>query len=390
MRIIQVLLTLLIASAASAEFVTNGFFSVYGRKPLGRDDAKTTYENNFDSWSTEVSEYTKFGLNFRNDFDKNWAFAGQLVASGARTGFAGYRWAGMFDWIYLSYLYGDVELKFGRQLFPSWLVSEYVDVGVTYPWYRPPRQLYTILPFKQFEGLSANYQKNTNLGIAFARFFAGNGRPIQEDLGSYFITKINDLYGMTLGIGGMGWTVQGTLFQYTHIVKLQGAAIYDSPPLTPGEIFPYVPVANDYYIPRVDAYSLGLKYDKKWVLYAEYGKACCSNNQDLSPSGVASPPLVLGFTDTHGWYVTGGRRMGKFLPHYTRQESDYGLYRQRGVTEADSFGLNYQFKSGIVAKIDYSMTSYKNGPAFGATVKGKDTSTGGDYNTITVGMDAVF
>jgi hypothetical protein len=303
--------------------------------------------------------------------------------SGRSSGIApGYRWATMFDWMYLSHQWKKLETKFGRQLFPSWLVSEYVDVGYAYPWHRPPKQVYSILPFKSFEGLSMNFQTPYGRGKRFSlRGFVGNGRPVHDDLDEWFVTKIENLAGLMIGLGGESWQFQVTLFQYSHIVQLTGGE-------TPSG--DYIPTSARYEIPKIDASSIGFKYDKNFVFYAEYGKTCCADNPTSAPSAADPSVLTRYFNNIYGYYLTMGQRIGKLLPHYTYSYSDYDIERQRGRTKTNSIGINYSIAPAITFKIDYSHYAVGNGRGLLKTSGGSNTLIGGTAETVSMGIDAIF
>jgi hypothetical protein len=355
----------------ATELEVNGFAGGYARKSLTkRGEPNETIDRSLDSSAVDFSENMKAGFNVRADFDKKWSFLGQAVAYGRQgervsQNFS-YRWALMFDWMYLSYTANKyAEIKVGRQLLPGLLVAEYVDVGYTYPWYKPPPHVYTILPFKSFEGTSINLKKTFRRGRALdIKLYAGGSRPTHEDLDEYFVTKIDNLYGGLVALSGVGWTLQTSLFQYTQVIDQQ---------------FVWPPSADAQTISSVkeiDGRTIGFKYDNKLVLYAEYAKICCSS---IAPTTVSA---INPLNYQEGYYGTLGVRIGNWLPHYTYAKTDWEFYYLPGKLESHSFAVNYRMNPNVVLKIDYTMHDTEDGKVI--------LYEEGEAQTVTIGMDAIF
>lgn len=73
------------------------------------------------------------------------------------------------EWGYLEYAFQpDLKMRAGRLRMPSFMLSEYMDVGYAYPWVQVPYEVYGWLPFNRYEGLDLRYW--VSLGNADIRF----------------------------------------------------------------------------------------------------------------------------------------------------------------------------------------------------------------------------
>jgi len=102
---------------------------------------------------------TQAGLAFLTTLDDKWSIAGQYHASAASGSL-------VLDWALANFQFIETtKLVFGRQKYPLGLITENVDVGVTYPWARPPQELYHLeisadspnIFFESFDGASVVY-----------------------------------------------------------------------------------------------------------------------------------------------------------------------------------------------------------------------------------------
>jgi hypothetical protein len=52
----------------------------------------------------------------------------------------------------------DFSVRVGRIVLPTFLVSDARDVGYTYPWVRPPAELYGLVPVTNSDGVDVSYR----------------------------------------------------------------------------------------------------------------------------------------------------------------------------------------------------------------------------------------
>ncbi|MBP9707367.1 MAG: hypothetical protein KBD78_06950 [Oligoflexales bacterium] len=72
-------------------------------------------------------------------------------------------------------LNNNFNLRFGLQKAPIWLFSDYIDIGLAYPWVDPPDELYNMNPIGNFSGLSIVYERELSetLNFLFEPFLGG-------------------------------------------------------------------------------------------------------------------------------------------------------------------------------------------------------------------------
>ena len=57
------------------------------------------------------------------------------------------------DWAFASYSFSDqVQVRIGKIKLPTFLVSDFIEVGYSYPWIRPPQEVYTGNPITSIVG----------------------------------------------------------------------------------------------------------------------------------------------------------------------------------------------------------------------------------------------
>ncbi len=88
-------------------------------------------DDNHGDWGS-----TQAGINFSTVLDAKWSIAAQIHGGVADNELR-------YDWAIANFqATEEARIIFGRQKYPLGLVTENVDVGVTFPWARPPQELY--------------------------------------------------------------------------------------------------------------------------------------------------------------------------------------------------------------------------------------------------------
>jgi hypothetical protein len=89
---------------------------------------------------TDTLEYDKnsvYGLQAVSPLGDGLTATGQLIARGSEN------YKPEFEWMYMTYnITPTLSAKFGRIRTPFYMLSEYLEVGYTYHWIRPPQELY--------------------------------------------------------------------------------------------------------------------------------------------------------------------------------------------------------------------------------------------------------
>lgn len=221
-------------------------------------------------------------------------------------------------WAFLKWEPSDVwEFRAGRVRTSTYMLSEYVEVAYSYPWVRPPVEVYTQVPFNNSTGVDARYKKmlwGKDLAIYLFYGAANNeisaqsiipNSAIYEDfelwfrhLGAIDVRYGNEIFTVRAGYqfarvslypnGGM---LNGTLNDFLNVLVQQGILGTD-----------YI---NYFSINNRQASFAGVGYQFDWQNIVSMG--------ELVSRRVDSPNIA----DAVGWYVMGGYRIKALLPHIT-------------------------------------------------------------------------
>lgn len=199
------------------------------------------------------------------------------------------------EWANVKYAFTpDFSVRVGRIELPTFLTSDYRDVGYANPWVRVPAEVYSDEPITHSDGADLSY-----------RLRLGDVSNTVRMLYGYSSFHINPGAYHTIGRGVVGlfdtveygaWTAR---VGYMHsTVKF---AFLDAKPVT--------------------VYSAALAYDPgTWFMQAELARV---TTQDLTPGYLSG-------------YVTAGYRVGRFTPYAT-----YAYAHSLGHTT-----LNYNMNAG--------------------------------------------
>jgi hypothetical protein len=217
------------------------------------------------------------------------------------------------EWANLKYLITpDFDVRIGRVVMPTFLVSDSRDVGYGNPWVRPPTEVYELNPLTDLDGADASYRlrlgevTNTlqaDYGRDLAYTFAGGSR-----FDGKYVWGVFDNAEFGAALVHVGYVAA--------VISLNlGAALFDG-------FRQFGPQGNDIADENVLAnktstlLTIAASYDPgTWFVQSEWGRS-----RSDSFLGVST-----------GWYVSGGYRFGRFTPYLThaqvtqRRDSDPGL-----------------------------------------------------------------
>jgi len=114
-------------------------------------------------------EDTRMGLNISTQVDESLSFAAQIDAKGSGD------FKMVLDWAFANYdVNENTTLRFGKIKYPVGMYNEYIDIGYTYPWVRPPEAFYnqsavgpnlTRISYQGFGADFRAYSGDTELGF---------------------------------------------------------------------------------------------------------------------------------------------------------------------------------------------------------------------------------
>lgn len=154
---------LLLSPAVLAEDLTpqlklNGFATA-GATWLDNNNGGAYLENSYGragiTENVNTSYDTVAGLQFDYQVNDKTDLVTQLVASGAEDFKISTTWA------YIRYeLDNNWSFRAGRIGFAGFMYSDTINVGHSYPWVRPPAEVYASTPLNSLQGVGANYRTN--------------------------------------------------------------------------------------------------------------------------------------------------------------------------------------------------------------------------------------
>lgn len=253
-----------------------------------------------------------FGLNLSAVMNDKWSLAGQLFAAGREENYNM-----VLDWAYATYhLNSETSLSFGKIKYPGLLLSEVVDIGIVYPWVRPPDEVYNFevlgpnISVESFSGARATYAK-----------IAGDIEYLVEAFAGAVEVEDADLDQMLGARAGVTWG--SVTAQVTHTrsrISLKGTTERE----------------GSLDEQRQESTAAGLSVDwNNIVVYTEYVDASVNDNPEV---------------DQTAWYATLGYRIGDFLPHITSAEFEQ---ENKLAQESLTVGLKYTVNPSTTIKFDW-------------------------------------
>ncbi|NNM51323.1 MAG: hypothetical protein HKM02_03750 [Pseudomonadales bacterium] len=205
-------------------------------------------------------------------------------------------------WAYATFKpTSNVQLRMGRQRIPFYMLSEQLDVGMSYPWARPPVEMYAN-PVNTYDGISGKY--SWMLGDVSGDFgFIAGDAPATHN--SPYIPLGFDIKN----VRGFNFNVYTGNFTFHGGVNAGNVNLNLADDQTPGKMFYNLnqlltTVGNPGISDQLATfYNLGMIYDDGSLLVM-------SEVADLQYSqGILQDPFR--------GYVLLGYHMGDFLPNFT-------------------------------------------------------------------------
>jgi len=158
-----------VSLTSQAEIVFHGFASFIGGATLDSDETYLGYENKL-----EYDKDSLYALQASSNMGDGLSVTGQLIARGAEN------YKPEFEWMYMSYnLTSTLTAKVGRVRTAFYMFSEYLEVGYTFNWLVPPKELYAA-QITNLDGISFLY--NMPIGAIDSQYMLaiGNRRNYSE------------------------------------------------------------------------------------------------------------------------------------------------------------------------------------------------------------------
>lgn len=298
------------------------------------------------------TQLSRVGFVASKQINAQWDAAMQVVARGELQD----EFTAKFEWGLLTYRpTSDLAIRVGKQKYPFWLISDQIDVGVLYPWVRPPVEVYDIMPITSYVGASAEYDFKSLLPLTdnvTLEVFGGGTREKVVNTSSQVVIDNVTGYGSVLTVR-RGISVIRGIYAKAHIrdaYAIVSTTLGASAGALQGATVDYRPRIN---FGHVEIWSLGtgLNLDN-WLFWYEFASR---HTEDLYYR------LRQGEYATIGYYLFDR----KLLPHatFSRTVTNKASGSLGGIQAADTgmqtsgrFGLNYAFSDEMILKTEYERT----------------------------------
>ncbi len=293
---------------------------------------------------------TQAGFNWSAVIDPQWTVAGQLHFNAAGNELR-------LDWAIASFQMNEnARAILGRQKYPLGLVTQNVDIGVTYPWTRPPQEFYNLeigsdspnLAAEIFDGVSVEYTTGDDWEVVVQPFTGSTGyntaaSNYQRQMMGLKLGVSNDMVSLQAGISSSNLTI--------------GTAVTEQ---------------------SKTSVNIGAKVEMDNILvYAEYGDTQVKDS-DLF--------------DSKGGYLSFAYTMDKYQPVITiaTLEGQKAAGASKGALDQDSIalGLAYHYNPSVIMKMQWK--NIKPGdPTTDGMVKALPTGKT-TVDVVSISVDAIF
>jgi len=237
------------------------------------------------------------------DFTPQYGMTVQVTAAGAD------EWKPNVEWAFLSYRVNDHwRLRAGRLRLGQFMLSESVDVGYTYPWVRPPLEVYSVATSSNFTGADVTYRNvfwHQDFDITMN--YSSADAPYVSPLGA----AMTNFGQMARQRQELGWTANFGNEQF----KVRGSYNENAYTLTPaGQVTQLSNLYAALYNP--DAAADGDVTNVK-VFFASVGANIDYKNVVVMGEWVKRGSALAAVSTQKAYYGTVGYRFGNWLPHFT-------------------------------------------------------------------------
>lgn len=354
-----------LARAAGVENITfSGFLSAgaseANREVIPGSDSVLADGSVQSKWLMQYQ--SRFGLQVSANVNPDVSMTGQLLALPRQVFGSGQDFSVFADWAYIKYRFNDnVSMRVGRVKLPSFLISDYYEVGYAYPWLRPPLEMYSANPMTGLNGFDFLIRKNFgDYGLLVQPFYGSNS---QDTTVPAAVMSWAPLCS-TFTSGGPPYAVgattcpAGTIKTVPFSVSgLRGINLSLS-----SDIFT---VRASWFKTRVYQSDFGVSGDQGG--FSSVGFTMDWKNIVVYTEGfirIVEGAANVAFPNQEGGYATIGYRFGKFLPHFTygwigdhnnpaTVTTAMGVVPSAPLKEKSmALGLRYELGRGAALKLD--------------------------------------
>jgi hypothetical protein len=325
-------------------FLTTG--ATYGDKQLLSNTEAVSQDGTIENTPGFTAD-SRLGLQISAKVNEDISITGQLLAK-ARQENSNVE----ADWAFINYRASEqISVRAGKIKFPTFLISDYYEVGYAYPWIRPPQEVYSSNPITTLNGvdLLARFRFG-DMSLLVQPYF-GVSRGAQALVPQEAVTAPPAFGGLGLPAG----TILYTDFTADALRGINVSLSSDIFTIRAGALKTKVNAPGfGVFQDDVKFSSAGLTMD--WhnvVFYSEYF--------EREIKGLAN----VAFPNQKGSYATLGYRIGKWLPHFTtarikdNENPTVGFVGMPLDQKSETLGLRFEAGSGAALKFEVQKVTPK-------------------------------
>lgn len=343
-------------------FLTAG--ATYGDKQLLPDTKAVSQDGTIENTPGFTAD-SRLGLQISAKVNPDISVTGQLLAK-AREDNSNVK----ADWAFVSYRVNDpISIRAGKIKFPTFLISDYYEVGYAYPWIRPPQEVYSSNPITTLNGVDMLARFRLGDMSLLVQPYYGVSRGAQALVPQEVISMVPGAAQCTGGPPAT-CTIFGSSPGTIAYVDFSADALHGINLSLSSDIFT---VRAGALRTKVNAPAFGVFQDTAkfssvgvtmdWhnvVLYSEAFKREIEGGANVA------------FPNQKGSYATLGYRIGKWLPHFTTArigDNNNPTTPPPGFPFAGTpleqtsktLGLRYEVSSGAALKFEAQKVTPKDG-----------------------------
>lgn len=223
------------------------------------------------------------------------------------------------EWAYISHNISDNwSMKAGRLRIPTYTSSEYIEVGMAYPWVRPAPEVHDLVPFTFFDGASFTYSFSMGSVDSNIQLLTGNASSLDSNNAAFGALQF-DIDAKA----GLIYTASAGDFRFNFAylavdltsdrADYEDIVLFDGPPL----------ITFDNLV--TDLETLGIdnaNFDDISLEYLNVGLAY-DNGAWLVQSEISMINSDNIFTNQQAGYVSLAHRFGKWTPYIMYSEMEF-------------------------------------------------------------------
>jgi len=197
-----------------------------------------------------------------------------------------------------------LSVRVGRLVLPTFMISEYRNVGYANTFLRPPSEVYSQVPLNSVDGADLTWQQSYGDTTVTAQLALGRSK---TDLSSGIEAELSRLRALTLTAEHGPFTLR--------VGRTETRLTVDAPQFNT-LVSSLNTAGNAFKIGQLNDMARLVDNHKKKGSFTSAGLGMDWNNI-IAQTEYAKRKLDTASGSTDSWYVLGGYRFGKFLPYYS-------------------------------------------------------------------------